>query len=138
MNKTETSKILTLASMVDNRALSPELVSVWQALLDDITYEEAATALKEHYRTSEKWLMPATLRNLVNAGRLEARRAPQRDRSALRSWLLDHGIDWVAYEAGDQYAVSAAQSLARDDDSAPFEITGKHPTAELAGEQVKR
>lgn len=110
MNMTETSKLLTIASLIDNRAVSPELVQVWQGLLDDIEFQDAVAAVKEHYRTSTKWLMPAHLRELVTAARREARQAPDREKAATRQWLLDHGIDYVAYEAGDRGAIDAARS----------------------------
>ena len=119
MNTVETSKLLTIASLVDNRAVSPELVQVWQGLLDDIAFEDAVAALKAHYRTSAKWLMPATIRDFVLDAQVEARRAPSREKAAIRAWLLEHDIDWVRWEAGDGDTVATARSLARGDDDAP-------------------
>lgn len=110
MNKTETSQLLTLAALVDNRAITPEMVVMWHGLLDDISYEDAAEALKEHYRTSTRWLMPAHLRDLVAAAQAEAKKAPGREIAARRQWLLDNGIDYLAYEAGDPEAIAAAEA----------------------------
>ena len=123
MNTVETSKLLTIASLVDNRAVSPELVQVWQGLLDDIAFEDAVAALKAHYRTSAKWLMPATIRDLVLDAQVEARRAPSREKAAIRAWLLEHDIDWVRWEAGEVDAIDRARTIARDDTTAPAALT---------------
>lgn len=123
MNTIETSKLLTLASLVDNRAVSPELVQVWQGLLDDISYADAIEALKEHYRTSTAWLMPATIRDLTTRTAIERRRAPEREKRVRREWMAERGIDWVRYEAGDPHMVQVARSAARGDDTAPTGIT---------------
>ena len=109
MNRTETSELLTLMSLVDNRAVTPEMVIVWHELLDGILYLEAVAAMKAHYRTSTKWLMPGHLVELVEQSRAEARREPAKQRRLMREWLDQHEIDWVRYEAGDPEVVAEAE-----------------------------
>lgn len=123
MNKTETSQLLTLAALVDNRAVTPEAVVMWHGLLDDIDYGEAAEALKEYYRTSTKWLMPAHLRDLVEAARVAARKAPGKQLAETRQWLLDHDIDYLLYEAGAPEIVEQVRQLVAGDDTAPKALT---------------
>ena len=119
MNQAEASQLLTIAATLDNRAVTAEAVQVWAGLLDDIDYSEAVDALKVHYRTSAKWMMPANVRDLVIAARREKRQAPNRELAAQRQWLLDRGIDYLKLEAGDEYTVATVMSLVRGDDSAP-------------------
>ena len=123
MNNAEVSKLLTIDSLVTNRAISPELVQVWQGLLDDVPYQDAVDALKEHYRTSTKWLMPANIRDLCTTAARERRQAPQRALAHRRQWLLDNGIDYLEWERGEPHAIETARSLARDNPNAPEGIT---------------
>lgn len=113
MNRTETSELLTLMSLVDNRAVTPEMVIVWHEILDGILYLEAVAAMKAHYRTSTKWLMPGHLVELVEQSRTEARREPAKQRRLMREWLNQHEIDWVRYEAGDPDVVAEVAELRR-------------------------
>lgn len=109
MNKIETSKLLALASLVDNRTITPETVSMWHSILYDITFEEASDAMTEHFRTNPAYLMPVHLRTIVSEAEFEARRAPGREIAARRHALLEQGIDWIKFEAGDPDAVAAAK-----------------------------
>ena len=78
MTKTEIAQLLTLAASYDNRKLGPEHVEAWALLLADLDYEDAVEALKNHYRTSDKWMMPAHVVQGVKA--LEADRERRRSR----------------------------------------------------------
>ena len=123
MNRTEAGQLLALAALVDNRPITDETVIMWHGLLDDIDYGEAAEALKEYYRTSTRWLMPAHLRDLVEAAREEARKAPGKQIAETRQWLLDHGIDYLAYEAKGPAVVEQVRQLVAGDDTAPKALT---------------
>jgi hypothetical protein len=59
MNKIEVAKLLARASAVDGRRVTEETVAAWWELLADVEYDAAVEALKSHYMTSEKYLMPA-------------------------------------------------------------------------------
>lgn len=50
----------------------------------------------------------------------ERSRADGRARRIARDWLLDHGIDWVAYERMDPATIAAARVAARNDPKAPM------------------
>ncbi len=65
MTEEETAKLLTLAAMVDNRPVSEESVIVWAEVLGNVSYEDACEALREHYRHSTAWLMPANIISIV-------------------------------------------------------------------------
>lgn len=59
MNKTETAKLLTIASMIDNRTVAPETVEAWHDVLGHLTYGLAKAAMSLHRRESTDYLMPA-------------------------------------------------------------------------------
>lgn len=59
MNKTETAKLLTIASMIDNRTVAPETVEAWHDVLGHLPYGLAKEAMSLHRRESTDYLMPA-------------------------------------------------------------------------------
>lgn len=111
MNKTETSQLLALIRLIDNRPITPEVVVVWNELLGGIGYEEAVAAMKAYYRQSSKWLMPAHLIELVEAARADADREAGRRKRELMDWCETNGIDWVRYSAGDPDEVAKADRV---------------------------
>lgn len=110
MNRTETSQLLTLIALVDNRPITPEVVVMWHELLDGITYQEAVDAMKRYYRENSKWLMPAHLVQIVENARRDQKREPARNRRLWREWLDARGIDWVRFEAGDPETLAAVEA----------------------------
>lgn len=79
MNDIEAAKLLTVSAALTGREPSEEQADVWAVVLDDIGYEEALAALREHYRVSRFPLMPADIVDHVNQLRassdLDQRRA---------------------------------------------------------------
>lgn len=118
MNRADTSKLLTMAALVDNRPVTDEAVFMWHSLLEDIDYPAALDALRAYYRTSAKWLMPAHLRDLVEAARLEDRREKGRVIAEHRARLIEAGIDWVAFEQGDPAAIEKYKRAQEQGDAA--------------------
>jgi len=58
VNKTETAKLLTMASAIDNRTVGVETVEAWHMVLGDLDYADASAAMFEHFRESAEYLMP--------------------------------------------------------------------------------
>lgn len=59
MNKLELSKLLTIASLVDNRTVTPETVEAWHAAIGHLGYNDSVDALNVHRRDSTEYLQPA-------------------------------------------------------------------------------
>lgn len=59
MNKVEVAKLLTRASAVDNRHVTPETVEAWFEVLEGVRYDASVEAVNEHFKTSTEYLLPA-------------------------------------------------------------------------------
>lgn len=57
----EAFQLLTLASARDGRTVDMGTAKVWANDLEDITFEEGVHALRDHYRESSSWVMPADI-----------------------------------------------------------------------------
>lgn len=58
MKKSEVLKLLTIASAFDNRRPTDEQVDAWHAVIGDLEFGLAEVAIKNHFQTSDRWLMP--------------------------------------------------------------------------------
>ena len=74
MNKTEVAKLLTVASGVDNRKVTPEVVEVWFPILGYLDFEPSLEALKLHFAETTDWLLPAHI--IRNVARVKRDRLP--------------------------------------------------------------
>lgn len=90
MNKLETAKLLTAASLIDNRIVTEEHVDQWHKILIHAEYEECVAAMEEHYRSSEHYLMPTAIMALVRKARNE--RAEQKHHQARVEQTFDPAI----------------------------------------------
>lgn len=86
MNETETAAILAVAALYDNRSLTEETVIAWHATLEDLDFTQAKNAVVEYYRRSDKYLMPAHIRELVKT-QAERDVVNERRQAALRPRL---------------------------------------------------
>ncbi|NII42132.1 hypothetical protein E9228_002790 [Curtobacterium flaccumfaciens] len=50
MNKTEVSKLLTVASAIDHRTIDPAIVNAWHMVVGDVPFDAAERALTAHRR----------------------------------------------------------------------------------------
>jgi hypothetical protein len=50
---------LRRCARMDGRVLDPQTFEDWYDLLGDLPFEDVRAAITAHYRTSEKWIMPA-------------------------------------------------------------------------------
>lgn len=61
MTLAETADLLSIASGVDKRTIGESDVRAWQMVLDDIPFDAARAALRDHYRETTKPVMPADI-----------------------------------------------------------------------------
>lgn len=55
----EAVALLHLASGFDNRKPDKDNTRAWAAVLADVDFEDAQTAIINHYRTNSDWIMPS-------------------------------------------------------------------------------
>lgn len=65
MTRAETALLLAQCAAFDRRTIGDADVIAWHAALNDVAYEDAQTAVVEHYRDSLDYLMPAHVRATV-------------------------------------------------------------------------
>ena len=58
MNKLEVAKLLTAAAAIDNRKFQDETVEAWHVVLEGYGYADCAAAVRQHFETSDEYLMP--------------------------------------------------------------------------------
>lgn len=105
MNKTELSKLLAVASAVDNRRVTPETVEAWHLVVGHLSLDVAHEALLMHQRDSTDYLMPAHI--VANAKRVRARR--EREQRMSRPAIEPNRItlDRAQFEADTLAAIEA-------------------------------
>lgn len=71
MDANEVGLLLGLMALADNRK-PPEdeegqvaMIEFWLGMVGDIRYADAAQAVRDHYRESREWIMPADIRQRV-------------------------------------------------------------------------
>lgn len=69
MDRGEIAKLLTQASLVDNRRISEAHVEQWWRILNGCSFAEAEHAIVEHFRTSSEYLQPRHVMTIVKAKR---------------------------------------------------------------------
>jgi hypothetical protein len=67
MTKSETAKLLTLIAAFDRRTIGDTDVEAWHLVLADLTAEDCAEAVRQHFTENTTWLMPAEVRRLATA-----------------------------------------------------------------------
>ena len=71
MNASEAGKLLALMALYDNRTVGNADVLAWLKVIGDLSYQDAETAVTEHYRDTTERIMPAHVRQRVKAIRAE-------------------------------------------------------------------
>lgn len=73
MTADEVGKLLGLMALADNRK-PPEddegrkaMIGFWLGMIGDLSYADAVQAVRDHYRESREWIMPADVRRGVKA-----------------------------------------------------------------------
>jgi hypothetical protein len=75
MTPGEVGKLLGLMALADNRKPPDEadregrqaMIFYWLEMIGDLTYADCAQAVRDHYRDSREWIMPADIRRRVRA-----------------------------------------------------------------------
>lgn len=75
MRPSETATLLAMIAAYDRRTVGEADVAAWHAELEPYDLAAAAAAVRDYYRTSRDWLMPADLVRLIRAAR--AARIPE-------------------------------------------------------------
>jgi hypothetical protein len=76
MTKTETAQLLTLVAAFDRRTIGDADVEAWHLIVADLEPNDCMEAVRSHYMTETRWLMPADVRTF--AKNAERRREGQR------------------------------------------------------------
>jgi hypothetical protein len=76
MDQSEAKTLLTYIAAIDRRPISDGDAFLWADLLDDIPFEPAKAAVREHYREESRWVTPAEVRRRAKATRAEQLRRP--------------------------------------------------------------
>ena len=61
MTLDDISDLLAICAQFDGRTVNDETPAAWLMLLEDIPPEDAADAVRTHYRTDRRWIMPADI-----------------------------------------------------------------------------
>lgn len=94
MNTEEVTMLLTRIQVLDNRQVDQLTIEAWEPLMDGVDYEDAVSAVNTHFRTSEKYLLPA---HVVDG----AKEAKRRRISIARTTF--HKPAWDTTPAGRKY-----------------------------------
>lgn len=65
MTPAEAAALLAVAAAFDNRKPDADAATAWAAALDDLRFEDCRDAIVAHYRESNEWLMPSSVRTEV-------------------------------------------------------------------------
>ena len=71
MNIEETSKILAMIALVENRKFTDEQIGAWQLLLKDIEFMHANEAVVRYYRMHTESVKPANIYRLAKEVKVE-------------------------------------------------------------------
>lgn len=88
VNAPEAAALLAHAAGFDNRKPDATAARAWAEALSDIDFDDALTAIVNHYATHREWVMPADVRAGVRAiERERAAHAPNLDEVNLPAYL---------------------------------------------------
>ena len=90
MNLTETSNLLTFIARCDNRRVDDATAIAWQSLLSDLPITDCLAAARQHFQTSDAYLMPVHIRRLAaeidrERRRVERERREESERLAIEA-----------------------------------------------------
>jgi hypothetical protein len=105
LTKTQMARLLGVCARFDGRTLDGATFESWYLLLRDIPAEDIEDAIGVHYRTSEKWIMPAHI--VAHHEKLEAARQVERARlSPPGCWGCDQ-VYVTSDRPGSKFALPA-------------------------------
>lgn len=115
MNMTETAKLLTVASMIDNRKVEDETVIAWHRAIGHLGFEAAQAAVLTHFGESTEYLLPGHVSDIVRRMRTMAERESRRRPAAVDQQVVT--LDREAFDDEtarwtDYYRKQRAQGVA--------------------------
>lgn len=69
MTRDEVIDLLTIVAATDKRTVGRSDVTLWCGYVGDLEFDDAKTAVIEHYRSTRDWLMPVDVRTRVHGMR---------------------------------------------------------------------
>jgi hypothetical protein len=105
ITKTLMAKLLAVCARFDGRVLDGATFESWFELLADIPYEDIDDAIRTHYRTSEKWIMPAHI--VAHHEKLEAARQVEAARQSPPGCWGCPQVYKLSDRAGSKFALPA-------------------------------
>lgn len=133
MNLADAAILQAKITAYDNRPSSELTDAAWAEALDDVTLTDALDAVRQHYRTETRWIMPADVRRLATAARKARIAAAGRPD-------IPHGLDQVAERRYVRHWIqlvgagaNADQATEQADQAAGVErgVDRPYPVAEL-------
>jgi hypothetical protein len=95
MTPADAARLLALAAAFDRRTIGEYDAMAWADALDGLAMDECAEAIRDHYRHSTMWLMPAHIRAHVD--RVRRDETERRHALALRLPPVDYDRQHAAY-----------------------------------------
>ena len=72
MNIEQTSKILAMIALLENRKFTDEQIAAWQVILRDIDIEHASQAVTRYYQNQTEQIKPAHVYRLAKEIKVES------------------------------------------------------------------
>jgi hypothetical protein len=122
MNADEVGKLLGLMALADNRK-PPEddegrqaMIAFWLSMVGDLSYTDAAQAVRDHYRESAEWIKPAHIRRRVAA--MRTARLAAADYDLPTGEVADDPRAYLARLRREREAIAAGRPVLRQIDGA--------------------
>ncbi len=96
MTAEEIGKLLATCAAYDRRTVGETDVIAWLKAVGDLPHRDCEEAIVAHYRESTQWIMPAHIRERVNAVRTERLRAAGDLEAAIPPELADRPLEYRA------------------------------------------
>lgn len=107
MNLTETAKLLTVASTIDNRTVGNETVIAWHQILGYLDYPTAEAAVFRHFGESHDYLKPKHIKDQARRIRDGQARQQRMSRPALEPPRIT--LNRAEFERQTQAAIEQAR-----------------------------
>lgn len=89
MNLTETDRLLTIVSNVDNRKVDDATVLIWHEIIGSLPFADCVTAVTRHFAESSEYLMPVHIvrgaKEVDRERRRDAREARETELAAIEA-----------------------------------------------------
>jgi hypothetical protein len=105
MTPAEMARLLGFASTFDGRKVTDETVQAWLLVVGDIGMDVAVEAVRTHYKTQTRWVMPADI--VAHDRAVRAARADAAASAAIRAGHTDTSALWRAVFRGQPFALPA-------------------------------